>query len=98
MVGKGKLIFRRSSSFVSLNFGLNSFTFLNRVSLKKRDAFLALSLGEAPDGSKPLLSSASLCGTNVQPISCAYFIMRDWTLLCYVGLMLSFYFRFLIII
>jgi hypothetical protein len=61
MVGNGRLSLRRSSSFVSLNFGFNCFTFSNKVSGKKREAFFAFSLGEAPDGSKPLRSSASLC-------------------------------------
>lgn len=86
MVGKGRLSLRRSSSLLSLNFGLNSFTFSNKVSVKKREAFLALSLGDAPFGSKPLRCSASLCETKLQPISCAYFSMRACTLLCSVGL------------
>jgi hypothetical protein len=59
MVGKGKSSRRKKSPSLSLNFGLNSFTFAKSVSVKKRLAFLAFSLGDAAEVSKPLRLSAS---------------------------------------
>jgi hypothetical protein len=72
MVGKGKSSKRNKSALLSLNLGLNFFTFSKSVSVKKRLAFLAFSLGEAAELSKPLRLSASPCETTVQPISFAY--------------------------